>query len=126
MCGSGGAASVGAYRQARFLRGSAVIMANDLGQTPDTAECGGRPAIGVTNEISVAPPVSLESVKAAIEEPSGASQRPTRSTSGSRFPITPRGFYGHVHTLQEANAVRAAAAAAAGVAPVEGHLAVAP
>jgi osmotically-inducible protein OsmY len=35
-------------------------------------------------------------------------------------------LYGHVHSLQEANAVRAAAVAARGISQVESHLVISP
>lgn len=35
-------------------------------------------------------------------------------------------LYGHVHSLQEANAARAAAAAARGISQVESHLVISP
>jgi len=67
-----------------------------------------RGVIGVTDDIVVNPPTSPQSVEAVIEE-----------TFKREAEID-------VHSLQEANAARAAAAAAPGISQVESHLVVSP
>jgi osmotically-inducible protein OsmY len=85
-----------------------------------------RGVIGVTNNITVMPRVTPESVKAVIEE----TFRREAEVDARRVRVEVSDhtakLYGHVHSLQEASAARAAAAAAPGVAVVESHLAISP
>jgi osmotically-inducible protein OsmY len=85
-----------------------------------------RGVTGVVNSITVTSPVSPDSVQAMIEE---AFKREAEVDARHiRVEVTDHTakLYGHVHSLQEASAARAAAAAAPGVATVESHLAVEP
>ena len=85
-----------------------------------------RGVTGVLNSITVTSPVSPDSVQAMIEE---AFKREAEVDARHiRVEVTDHTakLYGHVHSLHEASAARAAAAAAPGVATVESHLAVAP
>jgi osmotically-inducible protein OsmY len=85
-----------------------------------------RGVVGITNNIVVTPPVSPARVQAEIEE---AFKREAEvdarhiSVEVSDHTAT---LYGHVHSLNEATAATAAAAAAPGVAKVESHLVVTP
>jgi osmotically-inducible protein OsmY len=85
-----------------------------------------RGVIGVTDTITVKPPASPEKVQEVIED---AFKREAEvdarhiSVEVSDHTAT---LYGHVHSLHEASAARAAAAAAPGVATVESHLLVSP
>ena len=82
--------------------------------------------VGVSNLITVKPAVSPEKVQAAIED---AFQREAE-IDARHIRVEVSGhtakLYGHVHSLHEAAAARAAAAAAPGVATVESHLLVSP
>ena len=85
-----------------------------------------RGVTGVLNSITVTSPVSPDSVQAMIEE---AFKREAEVDARHiRVEVTDHTakLYGHVHSLHEASAARAAAAAAPGVATVESHLAVEP
>jgi osmotically-inducible protein OsmY len=85
-----------------------------------------RGVTGVSNSITVTSPVSPDSVQAMIEE---AFKREAEVDARHiRVEVTDHTakLYGHVHSLQEAGAARAAAAAAPGVATVESHLTVEP
>jgi len=81
---------------------------------------------GVINDVTVTPPVAPERVAAQIEEAfereAGVDARHVRVDTADH---TAR-LYGDVHSVNEANAVTAAAAAAPGVAKVENHLVVSP
>lgn len=81
---------------------------------------------GVINDVTVTPPVAPERVAAQIEEAfereAGVDARHVRVEVADH---TVR-LYGHVHSVNEANGVAAAAAAAPGVAKVESHLVVSP
>ena len=82
--------------------------------------------VGVTNLITVKPPVSREKVQAVIED---AFRREAEIDARHiRVEVSDHTakLYGHVHSLHEAAAARAAAAAAPGVAAVESHLLVSP
>jgi osmotically-inducible protein OsmY len=85
-----------------------------------------RGVIGVTDNIIVTPPVSPEWVEAAIEE----TFKREAEVDARHIKVEVSGhtakLYGHVHSLKEAAAARAAAAAAPGVATVESHLLVSP
>ena len=85
-----------------------------------------RGVTGVTNAITINPPASPASVQAAIED---ALRRQAEVDARQiRVEVTDRTakLYGHVHSMREANAAKAAAAAAPGVASVENHLVVTP
>lgn len=85
-----------------------------------------RGVTGITDMITVMPPVSEATVGNEIE---GAFERRAQLDSRSiRVEVsghTAR-LYGHVHSLTEASAARVAAASAPGVAAVDSHLTVAP
>src|ERR1700730_997275 len=81
---------------------------------------------GVSNLITVKPPVSPEKVEAVIED---AFKREAEIDARHiRVEVSDHTakLYGHVHSLHEAAAARAAAGAAPGVATVESHLLVSP
>ena len=85
-----------------------------------------RGVVGVTNTITVTPPVFPEQVEAKIEE---AFKREAEVDARHvRVAVSDHTaeLYGHVHSLNEVTAARAAAAAAPGVASVEDHLVVSP
>jgi osmotically-inducible protein OsmY len=85
-----------------------------------------RGVTGVLNHITVNPPVTPERVHAAIEE--SFKREAEIDARHVRVDVTDHTakLYGQVHSLAEANAAVAAAAAAPGVASVENHLAVFP
>ena len=85
-----------------------------------------RGVIGVTDLITVKPPVSAEKVEQVIED---AFRREAEVDARHiRVEVSDHTakLYGHVHSLHEASAARAAAAAAPGVATVESHLVIEP
>jgi osmotically-inducible protein OsmY len=85
-----------------------------------------RGVIGITNDITVSPPVSAERVQAEIEE---AFKREAEVDARHiRVEVSEHTatLYGHVHSLHEATAAAAAAAAAPGVAKVESRVRVSP
>jgi osmotically-inducible protein OsmY len=85
-----------------------------------------RGVAGVTDLITVKPPVSPEKVQAVIED---AFKREAEIDARHiRVEVSDHTakLYGHVHSLHEASAARAAAASAPGVATVESHLLVSP
>ena len=85
-----------------------------------------RGVVGVSDLIMVKPPVNPEKVQAVIED---AFQREAEIDARHiRVEVSDHTakLYGHVHSLHEAAAARAAAAAAPGVATVESHLLVSP
>ena len=85
-----------------------------------------RGVIGVTDTITIRPPASPESVQAIIEETfKREAEVDARHIRVDVTDHTAR-LYGHVHSLAEARAARAAAAAAPGVASVDSHLVVSP
>lgn len=85
-----------------------------------------RGVIGVTDTITIRPPASPESVQAIIEATfKREAEVDARHISVEVTDHTAR-LYGHVHSLAEARAARAAAAAAPGVASVDSHLVVSP
>ena len=65
-----------------------------------------RDAVGVTNLVTVNPPVTPERVEEAIEDTFSGRPRWTRATSGWRCLTTPRNSTEHVLSLHEANAGR--------------------
>lgn len=88
-----------------------------------------RQVRGVTNvldNIKVTPPVSPESVQAEIEEAfKREAEVDARHIQVDVTDHTAR-LWGHVHSIKEAAAARAAAAAAPGIATVESHLSISP
>ncbi len=85
-----------------------------------------RGVIGVADTITIRPPASPESVQAIIEATfKREAEVDARHISVEMTDHTAR-LYGHVHSLAEARAARAAAAAAPGVASVDSHLVVSP
>jgi osmotically-inducible protein OsmY len=85
-----------------------------------------RGVTGVLNNIAVTSPVSPDAVQATIEEAfKRAAEVDARHIRVEVTDHTAK-LYGHVHSLYEAGAARAAAAAAPGVATVESHLTVEP
>jgi osmotically-inducible protein OsmY len=85
-----------------------------------------RGVTGVTDTITVQPPPKPEAVKEEIEET--FKREAEIDARHIRVEVTDHTaqLYGHVHSLQEAQAARAAAASAPGVAAVESHLLVSP
>jgi osmotically-inducible protein OsmY len=85
-----------------------------------------RGVIGVTDLITVKPPASPEAVEAKIEDAfKREAEIDARHVRVEVSDHTAK-LYGHVHSLNEASAARAAAASAAGVAAVESHLLISP
>ena len=86
-----------------------------------------RGVVGISNNIVVVTPkVSPDQVQAKIEEAfKREAEIDARHISVAVSDHTAR-LYGHVHSLNEANAARAAAASAPGIASVESHLVVIP
>ena len=85
-----------------------------------------RGVVGVTDTITIRPPVSPERVQTVIED---AFRREAEIDARHiRVEVSDHTakLYGHVHSLHEAAAARAAAATAPGVATVESHLLVSP
>jgi osmotically-inducible protein OsmY len=85
-----------------------------------------RGVIGVSDTITVKPAASREEVQKIIED---AFKREAEVDARHvRVEVTDHtaGLYGHVHSLKEASAARAAAASAPGVATVESHLVITP
>jgi osmotically-inducible protein OsmY len=85
-----------------------------------------RGVTGVTNAITINPPASPASVRAAIED----ALRRAAEVDARQIRVEVSGrtakLYGHVRSMKEASAAEAAAAAAPGVASVENHLVVTP
>jgi osmotically-inducible protein OsmY len=85
-----------------------------------------RGVIGVTDAITVRPPASPDRVAAVIEDTfKREAEVDARHIKVDVSDHTAR-LYGHVHSLKEAGAAKAAAAAAPGVSTVESHLVVTP
>src|ERR1700744_4107243 len=85
-----------------------------------------RGVVGVTDSVTVKPPPSPVAVKEKIEESfKREAEIEARHIRVEIADHTAR-LYGHVHSLQEAQAARTAAAAAPGVAAVDSHLLVSP
>jgi osmotically-inducible protein OsmY len=85
-----------------------------------------RGVTGVSDTIIVKPAASREEVQKIIED---AFKREAEVDARHvRVEVTDHtaGLYGHVHSLKEASAARAAAASAPGVAAVESHLVITP
>ncbi len=85
-----------------------------------------RDVVGVTDLITVTPPPSPERVREAIEDTfRREAEVDARHISVEVSDHTAK-LYGHVHSLREASAASAAAAAAPGIATVESHVLVSP
>ena len=85
-----------------------------------------RGVIGVTDTITVKPPASPQKVQEVIEDAfKREAEIDARHISVEVSDHTAK-LYGHVHSVHEATAAQAAAAAAPGVATVESHLLVSP
>jgi osmotically-inducible protein OsmY len=85
-----------------------------------------RGVAGVTDMITVTPPVSPERVEEAIEDTFKREAEVDARHIRVEVSDHTAKLYGHVHSLKEASAARAAAASAPGVATVESHLMVSP
>jgi osmotically-inducible protein OsmY len=85
-----------------------------------------RGVTGISDLVTVTPPVSAANIEDRIEEAfkrqAQVDARQVRAEVSDRMVR----LYGHVHTLSEASAARAAAAVAPGIAAVEDHLTVTP
>jgi osmotically-inducible protein OsmY len=81
---------------------------------------------GVTDTITVTPPASPERVQEAIEDTFKREAEVDARHIRVEVSDHTAKLYGQVHSLKEASAARAAAAAAPGVAAVESHLVVWP
>jgi len=85
-----------------------------------------RGVTGVTNAITVKPPASPAGARTAI----GDALRRAAEVDARQIRVEVSGrtakLYGHVHSMREAAAAKASAAAAPGVASVESHLVVTP
>jgi osmotically-inducible protein OsmY len=85
-----------------------------------------RGVAGVTDTIAVRPPTTPGQVQKMIEDAfKREAEIDARHVSVAVSDHTAK-LYGHVHSLQEATAARAAAASAPGIAAVESHLVVSP
>ncbi len=85
-----------------------------------------RGVIGVTDTITVKPPASPQKVQEVIEDAfKREAEVDARHISVGVSDHTAK-LYGHVHSIQEATAARAAAASAPGISAVESHLVVSP
>ncbi len=85
-----------------------------------------RDVAGVTDLVTVNPPVTPERVEEAIEDTfKREAEVDARHIRVEMSDHTAK-LYGHVHSLHEANAAKAAAAASPGVASVESHLLISP
>jgi osmotically-inducible protein OsmY len=85
-----------------------------------------RDVVGVTDLITVNPPVTPERVEKAIEDTfKREAEVDARHIRVEMSDHTAK-LYGHVHSLHEADAAKAAAAASPGVASVENHLLISP
>jgi osmotically-inducible protein OsmY len=85
-----------------------------------------RGVAGVTDTITVTPPASPERVEEAIEDTLKREAEVDARQIRVEVSDHTAKLYGPVHSLKEASAARAAAAAAPGVAAVESHLVVWP
>ncbi len=85
-----------------------------------------RDVVGVTDLVTVTPPASPERIRETIEDAfRREAEVDARHVSVDITDHTAR-LYGHVHSVKEASAARAAAAAAPGIAAVESHLVISP
>jgi osmotically-inducible protein OsmY len=85
-----------------------------------------RGVAGVTNTITITPPASPERVEEAIEDTFKREAEVDARHIRVEVSDHTAKLHGQVHSLKEASAARAAAAAAPGVAAVESHLMVRP
>ena len=89
-----------------------------------------RGVTGVTNTITINPPASPASARAAIEAAIEQAFRREVEVDARHVKVEVTGhtakLYGHVRSMREASAAKSAAAAAPGVASVENHLVVTP
>jgi osmotically-inducible protein OsmY len=85
-----------------------------------------RGVTGITNNITIAPPASPVVIEDAIEDTFKREAEVDARHIRVEVSDHTAKLYGHVHSLKEASAARAAAAAAPGVATVENHLLVLP
>jgi osmotically-inducible protein OsmY len=85
-----------------------------------------RGVVGITDNIIVMPRVSPDEIAAKIEAAFKRGAEVDARQLGVQVLDHTARLYGHVHSITEANAAVAAAAAAPGVANVESHLVVAP
>jgi osmotically-inducible protein OsmY len=85
-----------------------------------------RGVIGVIDTITVRPPASPAQVQQVIEETFKREAEIDARHINIQVSDHTAKLYGHVHSLQEASAATAAAAAAPGIATVESHLVVSP
>lgn len=85
-----------------------------------------RGVTGVVDNVTVTPPVSPETVQEKIEEAFRREAEVDARHIRVEVADHTAKLYGHVHSLKEASAARAAAAAAPGVAAVQSHLAISP
>jgi osmotically-inducible protein OsmY len=85
-----------------------------------------RGVVGATDLITISPPVQPERVKEAIEDTFRREAEVDARHISVEVSDHTAELYGHVHSLKEANAATAAAAAAPGVATVESHLVISP
>lgn len=85
-----------------------------------------RGVVGITNNILIRPRVSADEIQSKIEEAfKREAEVDARHLQIAVSDHTAK-LYGHVHSLHELTAAKAAAAAAPGVASVESHLVVSP
>ncbi|HEX8008594.1 MAG TPA: BON domain-containing protein [Trebonia sp.] len=85
-----------------------------------------RGVVGVTDLVTVAPPTSASDIQIQIEDTfRRVAEVDARHVQVQISNHTAK-LFGHVHSMREANAARAAAAAAPGVARVESHLVISP
>jgi osmotically-inducible protein OsmY len=85
-----------------------------------------RGVVGVSDLITVTPPVGPEQVEQAIEDTFRREAEVDARHIRVEVSDHTAKLYGHVHSLREASAARAAAASAPGIASVESHLVVSP
>ena len=85
-----------------------------------------RGVAGVTDMITITPPVSPERVEETIEDTFRREAEVDARHIRVEVSDHTAKLYGHVHSLKEASAARTAAASAPGVATVESHLLVSP
>jgi osmotically-inducible protein OsmY len=85
-----------------------------------------RGVAGVTDMITITPPVSPERVEETIEDTFRREAEVDARHIRVEVSDHTAKLYGHVHSLKEASAARTAAASAPGVATVESHLLISP
>jgi osmotically-inducible protein OsmY len=85
-----------------------------------------RGVAGVTDAIKVSPQASPEQVREVIEDTFEREAEIDARRIGIEVSDHTARLYGQVHSVREASAARAAAAAAPGIAAVESHLVVSP